>query len=127
MPSKNPAQRLRDIVENVDVIATFTKDLNFESFRTDRKTVYAVVRALEIISEASRRLPAEMLRRHPERRPAISTGTSMMRLRRVGEMSCTGSVGRAFPPAAGLPPGVLRRCRQQRIFAREAVLGQMPN
>lgn len=28
--------------------------------------MYAVVRALEIISEASRRLPAELLRRHPE-------------------------------------------------------------
>lgn len=38
----------------------------FEAFRADRKTVYAVVRALEIISEASRRLPDELFRRHPE-------------------------------------------------------------
>jgi uncharacterized protein with HEPN domain len=35
-------------------------------FRADRKTVYAVVRALEIISEASRRIPIEMLQEHPE-------------------------------------------------------------
>lgn len=43
MPSKNPAQR----------------------FVKDRKTVYAVTRALEIISEATRRLPEDLKNRHP--------------------------------------------------------------
>ena len=66
MPSKNPAQRLSDILENIDVIGGFTAGLDFAAFRADRKTVYAVVRALEIISEASRRLPAPLLSRHPE-------------------------------------------------------------
>jgi uncharacterized protein with HEPN domain len=66
MPSKNPAQRLRDIIDNIDAIAAFTADLEFTAFRTDRKTVYAVVRALEIISEASRRLPGELIGRHSE-------------------------------------------------------------
>jgi uncharacterized protein with HEPN domain len=65
-PSENPAQRLADILENTDAIQSFTANLDFDAFRADRKTVYAVVRALEIISEASRRLPAELLRRHPE-------------------------------------------------------------
>jgi uncharacterized protein with HEPN domain len=71
MPSKNPAQRLADIIDNVDAdnvdaIHGFTAELDFPAFRADRKTVYAVVRALEIISEASRRLPDDLLRRHPE-------------------------------------------------------------
>ena len=66
MPSKSPAQRLRDIIDNIDAIAAFTAGLEFTAFRTDRKTVYAVVRALEIVSEASRRLPGELLERHPE-------------------------------------------------------------
>jgi uncharacterized protein with HEPN domain len=66
MPSKNPAQRLSDIIENVDAIDAFAADLDLQSFRADRKTVYAVVRALETISEASRRLPDELLHRHPE-------------------------------------------------------------
>jgi uncharacterized protein with HEPN domain len=43
MPSKNPAQRLRDIVENVDAIAEFTAQMVFAAFVADRKTVYAVV------------------------------------------------------------------------------------
>lgn len=66
MPSKNPAQRLSDIIDNIEAVQSFTANLDFEAFRADRKTVYAVVRALEIISEASRRLPAELLQRRSE-------------------------------------------------------------
>jgi uncharacterized protein with HEPN domain len=83
MPSKNPAQRLSDIIDNIDSIRAFTAQFDFETFRADRKTVYAVVRALEIISEASRRLPDELLHRHPEidwaalsRPPEMSIGMS---------------------------------------------------
>jgi len=50
MPSKNPAQRLRDIVEAVDAIREFTETKDRDNFAADRKTLYAVVRALEIIS-----------------------------------------------------------------------------
>jgi uncharacterized protein with HEPN domain len=66
MPSKNPAQRLRDIVDNIDAIAEFTAKIDFAAFVADRKTVYAVVRALEIVSPALRRLPAEIRDRHSE-------------------------------------------------------------
>lgn len=65
MPSKDPVQRLRDLVENIDAIASFTAGMDFAGFIDDRKTVYAVVRALEIISEASRRLPEDLKCRHP--------------------------------------------------------------
>lgn len=40
--------------------------MRFEAFTDDLKTFYAVIRALEIISEASRRLPDEMKARHPD-------------------------------------------------------------
>jgi uncharacterized protein with HEPN domain len=66
MPSKNPSQRLQDIVENIDMIAAFTTGCDLAGFLADRKTVYAVVRALEIVSEASRRLPVEFKDCHPE-------------------------------------------------------------
>jgi uncharacterized protein with HEPN domain len=66
MPSKNPAQRLRDIVDNILAIQTFTSGMDFPTFQADQKTAYAVVRALEIISEASRRLPVDVTGRHPE-------------------------------------------------------------
>jgi uncharacterized protein with HEPN domain len=53
MPSKNPAQRLSVIVDNIDAIEAFTLGLEFETFAADRKTVYSAVRALEIVSEAT--------------------------------------------------------------------------
>ena len=64
MPSKNPAQRLQDIIENIDAIQSFAAGMEFVDFARDRKTVYAVTRALEIISEASRRLPEDLRARH---------------------------------------------------------------
>jgi uncharacterized protein with HEPN domain len=65
MSSKNPAQRLRDILENIEAIQVFISGVDFKRFSEDRKTLYAVTRALEIISEASRRLPNELKQRHP--------------------------------------------------------------
>ncbi len=65
MPSKKPAQRLRDILENIDAILLFASGMDYAAFAGDRKTVYAVIRALEIVSEASRRLPEELKARHP--------------------------------------------------------------
>ena len=64
MPSKNPTQRLTDILENIQAIVDFTAGMTFDYYVSDRKTVYAVTRALEIISEASRRLPDELKHRH---------------------------------------------------------------
>jgi uncharacterized protein with HEPN domain len=64
MHSKDAA--LREILDNIAAIALFTAGFDRDGFGADRKTVYAVVRALEIISEASRRLADEVKKRHPE-------------------------------------------------------------
>ena len=66
MPSKNPRIRLVDILDNIQAIEQFTAGLTFEDYVREKKTVYAVTRALEIISEASRRLPDQLKNRHPE-------------------------------------------------------------
>jgi uncharacterized protein with HEPN domain len=60
MFSKKPAQRLRDIVENIDAVEVFTAKMDRAAFAADRKTVYAVVRALEIVSEAGPFCPAAL-------------------------------------------------------------------
>ena len=66
MPSRSPQRRLEDIVQNIDAIARFVAGMGFEEFLADQKTSYAAPRALEIISEASRRIPDDVKQRHPE-------------------------------------------------------------
>jgi uncharacterized protein with HEPN domain len=66
MPSRSPAVTLRDILENIRLARSFIAGFSFTDFQEDRRTSYAVMRCLEIISEASRRLPTEIKARHPE-------------------------------------------------------------
>ena len=64
-PSKSIAAALQDILDNIKLARSFVDGLLLGDFRADRRTSYAVVRCLEIISEASRKLPAELKARHP--------------------------------------------------------------
>ena len=66
MPSKTPEVPLRDILDNIRLARSFVEGFNLRKFRTDTRTIYAVIRCLEIISEASRRLPANLKSRHPD-------------------------------------------------------------
>ena len=65
MPSKTPEVPLRDILDNIRLAQSFVEGFSLRAFRTDTRTIYAVIRCLEIISEASRRLPASLKNRHP--------------------------------------------------------------
>ncbi|HEY1862751.1 MAG TPA: HepT-like ribonuclease domain-containing protein [Roseiarcus sp.] len=68
MPSKasDPKAYLLHIRENIMLAESFIDGFDYDRFRDDTLVFYAVTRALEIISEASRRLPAAMKERHPE-------------------------------------------------------------
>jgi uncharacterized protein with HEPN domain len=66
MPSKrSPRAALLDIAENIRRAQVFLEGMEYDAFCEDARTVYAVTRCLEIILEASRRLPDEMKERHP--------------------------------------------------------------
>ena len=65
MPFKSPEAALLDIRDNVRLALEFVAGFDLHKFKADRRTVYAVTRCLEIISEASRRLPASVKNRHP--------------------------------------------------------------
>lgn len=48
---------LKDVVESCDKIGRYTLGVTLEAFARDEKTVDAVVRNLEIIGEATKRIP----------------------------------------------------------------------
>jgi uncharacterized protein with HEPN domain len=56
---KDPTVYVRHILEAIANIETDIAGYDFEKFRTDRRTRQLVERNLEILSEASRRLPNE--------------------------------------------------------------------
>jgi len=66
MPSDSVRLALFDIRDCILLARDFIKGLSYEAFKESRLHFFAVTRALEIISEASRRLPEELRNRHPD-------------------------------------------------------------
>lgn len=66
MPFSDEDGALRDIADAVEMIEAFTSGMDFESFREDPKTIAAVERKLQIISEAAIRLGAAAEVRCPD-------------------------------------------------------------
>jgi uncharacterized protein with HEPN domain len=56
LPFREPALSLRDILEGIDMISQFVRDMDLEAFQADPKTIAAVERKLLLISEAAVRL-----------------------------------------------------------------------
>jgi uncharacterized protein with HEPN domain len=65
MPSNAEERSLRDILFHIDLATEFVAGFDRDTFKSDLRTLYAVARCLEIISEASRRLPDDLKARHP--------------------------------------------------------------
>lgn len=51
---------LLDMQEAINDILEYTKDLSFEDFRNDKKTIHAVTRCFTIIGEAIYYIPEEI-------------------------------------------------------------------
>jgi len=64
MPSEKESGALRDILRHIELAEKFAHGHSYQSLRDDLQALYAVIRSLEIISEASRRLSEELKARH---------------------------------------------------------------
>jgi uncharacterized protein with HEPN domain len=65
MRSDSLSSALYDIRDNILLAQEFVADLDLASFAKSLRDVYAVTRAIEIVSEASKKLPDEVRGRHP--------------------------------------------------------------
>ncbi len=65
MPASSPVVRLLDIVEAIDLLRSELAGVSLAALESDRRKRWIVERGIEIISEASRRLPEQVKERHP--------------------------------------------------------------
>ena len=54
-----------DISDSISDLRSFVSNMTFEDFTADRKTVNAVIRSLEIIGEATKKIPVEIRQQYP--------------------------------------------------------------
>lgn len=57
---------INDIRYAIEKAQIFVAGLTFEQFSQDEKTAFAVVRALEIIGEATKKIPEEVREQYPK-------------------------------------------------------------
>jgi uncharacterized protein with HEPN domain len=66
MAERTLIPRLTDIIEAIERIRSTIADVTLDAFEADWQKRWLVERGVEIVSEASRHLGAEMRARHPE-------------------------------------------------------------
>lgn len=59
------ADYLQDVLEAAQKAIAFCEGMQLEEFRKDEKTTFAVLRALEILGEATKNIPRSVREAHP--------------------------------------------------------------
>ncbi|SRR5258708_25903849 len=66
MSKRAPKLYFQDILTAIDDIENFTQGMIYDSFLSDKKTVQAVTRSLEIIGEAASHMSVEIRTKYPD-------------------------------------------------------------
>lgn len=65
MKTREYKDYFQDIIESISDIEIFIKNMSFENFVKDKKTINAVIRSIEVIGEASKKIPDTIRRKNP--------------------------------------------------------------
>ena len=66
MMNRDYRDYLKDIADSVSDIKNFVSGMKFEDFKNDRKTINAVIRSIEIIGEAAKKIQDDLKNNYPE-------------------------------------------------------------
>ena len=66
MTNRDSTDFLDDILEYIDRIERFTDGLSFDEFKSDERTICAVVNCIEVIGEATKHIPESTKSKYPE-------------------------------------------------------------
>jgi uncharacterized protein with HEPN domain len=65
MKDRDLRDYINDLIEACEEILSFTQGMSYSDFAGDKKTVNAVIRSLEVIGEATKKLPASFRNNFP--------------------------------------------------------------
>ena len=65
MKPRNFRDYAHDIITEIEHSREFVKGMSFEEFQKDEKTSHACIRCLEVIGEASKKIPNPIKDKHP--------------------------------------------------------------
>ena len=66
MKRKDYGDYLQDILDSINDTDDFVKGITFEAFLKDKKSINAVIRSIEVIGEASKKIPHSMRKDFPD-------------------------------------------------------------
>lgn len=56
---------VKDILDSINDAEEFAKEMGFSDFKKDKKTINAVVRSIEVIGEATKKIPKSLRKKFP--------------------------------------------------------------
>lgn len=57
---------IEDIIDSMKKAQKFIKGITYQQFTKDEKTIYAVIRAVEVIGEAAKNIPYPLQKKYPD-------------------------------------------------------------
>ncbi|MBC2696939.1 MAG: DUF86 domain-containing protein [ANME-2 cluster archaeon] len=66
MKKRDYGDFVQDILDSINDVENFIDGMEFEDFIKDKKTIYSVVRAIEIIGEAAKNVPEQIRKKYPD-------------------------------------------------------------
>ena len=66
MKKRDYGDFVQDILDSINDVENFIDGMEFEDFINDKKTIYSVVRAIEIIGEAAKNIPEQIRTKYPD-------------------------------------------------------------
>jgi uncharacterized protein with HEPN domain len=66
MKTRDYSDFVQDILDTINDVENFIDGMDFEDFIKDKKTVYSLVRAIEIIGEATKNVPELIRTKYPD-------------------------------------------------------------
>ncbi|HQJ62094.1 MAG TPA: DUF86 domain-containing protein, partial [Methanothrix soehngenii] len=60
MKKRDYGSYLEDIIEHMNYAEEFIRDMTFDEFKSDKKTVLSVTKCIEVVGEATKHIPDQI-------------------------------------------------------------------